>query len=397
MKQFWKNYGQSILLILGIIAGGCVGMYFPQCVPYLKPVGDMFLNMIFVLVVPLVFLSMAHAVYHLARQNSAGKQLGKTGLVFLQLGIVTALIGYVGCMLYAPLGTDCQHILGSSEKQNTGELIVKILSVPDFYLMLDKDHLIPLLLFSILIGFAAGKIGDKSLPLMNVLDSAYQVVMRLFEIIMVVGPIGLGCYFSSVMADMGGGLMMGYLRSMLLFVVGISVLLLIVNPLLVWLRCGKQALLRYLRAIVAPSMTAVATCSSSICLPISIRSTKESGVDEDIAEMVIPLGINVFRQASVVECCIKVWMALTIAGLTVSGIENMLLIIGVGMLASCLVTSVPGGGMTSEAIICSLLGVSPQIVGILVVFAVIIDMPATVGNVVGNITAATLVQGRPKH
>jgi len=222
-------------------------------------------------------------------------------------------------------------------------------------------------------------------------------VMQIFEIVMKVAPLGLGCFFCGVVATIGGCLISGYLRALGVYLMISMTSLLIINPLIVLIRCGREGFHRYMISAAKPIMTALATCSSSACIPVSIQASRESGVDNTVASTVIPLGTNIFKLGSIPEGVIKVIMALFIAGMPLTGIQVFWVILLVGIFSSIIIPAVPVGGMSSEAVICAILGVHPAIVGILVIFATIIDLPSTMCNTMGNYTAATLVDNHFKR
>ena len=392
MKKFWQNYKSTILLLAGVIIGGLLGFYCPAVVPWLKPVGDIFLNLMFVLIVPMVFLSMASSICTLNKGNMVGNVLGKSLIYFVVVAIITALLTYWGCRIYLPLdiSSDFSHF-ANREVQDIGALISGALTVSDFWMLLDKQHLLPLIVMAILTGFAVAKSGEKGERMAEWIYSANAVVMQLVKMIMVVAPVGLGCYFAVVMSQMGGQLVSGYARTVALCLVLTSILYFILNPLIILLLHGKAHLKAYFTHLLPPSVMAIATCSSSATMPVSIESTKQMGVDERIADAVIPLGSNLFKQGSIMTGTIKVVFAMLLSGMALQGPTAWLTIMLVAIVAACVVSAVPSGAMTGELFICAMLGVDPQIVGMLVVIATLLDMPGTLLNATGNVTAAAAI------
>lgn len=398
MKKFWQNYKSTILLLIGVIIGGLLGLYCPAVVPWLKPIGDIFLNLMFVLIVPMVFLSMASSMCTLHKGNMVGTVLGKALLLFVGLGVVSSLLTYIGCRLYAPIDiTSGTWQIAARESQDLGALISGALTVSDFWMLLDKKHLLPLIVMAVLTGLAVAKAGDKGERMAEWLQSANAVVMQIVKMIMIVAPVGLGCYFAEVMSQMGAQLVSGYARTVALCVVVMCVLYFVVNPLLVLLCRHKQGLQSYMRHILPPSIMAIATCSSSATIPVSINATKQMGVDERIADAVIPLGTNIFKQGSIMTGTIKIVFAMLLSGMTIQSPVSCLTIIIIAIVAACVVSAVPSGAMTGELFICAMLGVDPQVVGILVVIATLLDMPGTLMNVTGNVTVAAAIGMKKEH
>ncbi len=390
--SFWNNYKSTCLLLAGVVIGGSIGLLFPAAVVWLRPVGQIFLNLMFVLIVPLVFLSMSSAVCRLNRQHIAGRVLCRALVTFILMALMTGLMSYIGCRMYNPLDSSFDYQTVGMQHIDLGDLIVSTLTVPDFVHLLEKQHMLPLIIIALLTGLAVAKAGDKGHKVAEALDCGNMVIMHMVDLIMLAAPIGLGCYFASAMADMGKELIGGYLRVFLLYILLTCIILLIVNPLIVFIRTGKEGLTAYIKNMVEPSLMAVATCSSTACMPVSIRTCNRLDLPSHISETVIPLGLNLFKQGSVLSCVIKVIFTMLLAGLPIDGFGTALFIIGIAITAACVVSAVPSGGMTGELFICAVLGVDPHIAGILLVIATILDIPATLLNVTGNITAAVAVK-----
>ncbi len=397
MRNFWYHYKSTILLLTGVILGGVMGMCCPGIVPWLKPMGDIFLNLMFVLIVPMVFLSMATSICTLHQEKMVGSVLGKALIGFVLLAVVTSALSLLACRLYTPMDADAGSWLAiGRQPQDIGTLITGALTVSDFWMLLDKQHLLPLIIMAVLTGVAVSRSGDKGQPVAQWLASANDVVMQMVKMIMMVAPIGLGCYFAHVMSQMGTQLISGYARIMALGFGMLAVLYILINPLYILIRCGKSGFVAYWRYILNPTIMAVATCSSSATMPFSIEAAKRMGAEERIANSVIPLGTNIFKQGSIMTCTLKIVFTMLLAGMSMASPLSWVSIMCLAVLAACVVSAVPSGAMTGELFICAMLGVDPKMVGILVVMATLLDIPGTLMNVVGNITVATTIKVQTK-
>ena len=155
-----KNYAFTIFLLLGILIGGICGIIFGEGASVVKPVGDIFLNLMFVLIVPLVFFSVASSIYNMRDSNMVGKVIGSIVFVFLFTGVVAAAVSYLFTLLYNPLGgvNQSEFLLGLPQqtvKQLTSaEIFVNVFTVSDFQQLFTKANLLPLIIFSIFFGLA---------------------------------------------------------------------------------------------------------------------------------------------------------------------------------------------------------------------------------------------------
>lgn len=392
MSNLLQNYRSTILLVLGLLLGALLGIFLPSAVPYIKPIGDIFLNLLFILIVPLVFFSIATAIYNLKQRQMVGRVLGITMIVFIVLGLIAGILTYLGCIVFNPMdATMPQWSNTTFEKQNAGELLVNTLTVSDFNLLLSKSHILPLIVFALLFGLAIASLGEKGKPMARFIESGNMVIMQIMELIMKLAPIGLGCYFASIIAQLGTQVLTGYMRMLLLFCALTLLVYFVLFPLCIYFVCGKNQLKLFFKHILSPSLTALATCSSSACMPINIISCKRMEVKDEIAETVIPLGTNLFKIGSIMNGVLKVIFAMALVGMSYESLSAGTIVVLLAFLSATVVGAIPSGGMTGEIFICALLGIDPQLVGILMVVATIVDIPATLLNSIGNITATTLI------
>lgn len=400
-----RNYAFTICLVTGILIGGVCGLIFGEDAVVVKPIGDLFLNLMFVLIVPLVFLSVSSAIYNMKQMNMIGKVVVNIMLVFVGSAVVVAVVAYLLTLFYNPLeGVDKAAIMANLPQHaevaslSSGELLVKTFTVPDFLLLFTKSNLLPLILFSVLLGLATAYSGEQGKVLARFLNSGMVVILRMMHIIMYVAPIGLGCYFADTVGRVGGQILNGYLNAFVLFLALTLICYVGINSFYIWLVGGRKGLLAFWRHIITPSLTAVATSSSAACIPVNIEAAKRMGVPDNIAETVIPLGTNMHKDGSVMGGVIKIVFLLTIFGQDTGFSGNAFSIIGVALLVGAVMGAIPSGGMTGELLICSVFGFSPQLAGTLMVISTIIDVPATLlnstGNVVSSVLVARLTMGR---
>ena len=208
---------------------------------------------------------------------------------------------------------------------------------------------------------------------------------------MYLAPVGLGCYFAGLMADLGGQIAGSYLRIFLLFLVLTGIVYFILQPLYIFLVCGKDGLRAFRQNIITPSITAIATTSSFACIPINIDAAHRMGADKAVADAVIPLGTNLHKDGSVLAGVLKVLFAMMFLGSFEPSLSNAMMVIGIAILVGVVMGAVPTGGMTGELLICSVLGLDPAFAATLMVISTIVDIPATLINSTGNLTGTVLI------
>lgn len=398
MSAFLKHYGQTLALLTGIIAGGACGLLLPGAVPYVRPVGELFINLIFVLVVPLVFFSVALAVLRMHRSGMLGRVMSCTLLVFLGMSIVAAGLALAAVSIGNPLDGAAAQLLSNASGQvaensdgSLGKALVQALSVPDFPMLFSKEHLLALIVFAVLLGCGTALAGEKGERVAGALDAGAEVTGKMMELLMYAAPVGLGCWFAGTLAGIGTDLMRGYVRILVIYLVLSVLVFTLVNSLYVFLAHGKDGLKAFWQHLWPAAMTAVATASSAVAMPAAIRSVRNAGVRSEIAEAVIPLGTNIHKNGSVMAAICKITFLALLFSRPAGGGAFVAMAIGLALLEAMVLGAVPSGGFTGEIFLCSVLGFPPEAVGIIVVIGTLVDIPATLLNVQGNMVAAVLV------
>ena len=397
--KFIKNYKSMIILLLFIIVGAIVGLVWGSGASVLKPLGELFLNMLLVVIVPLIFLSISTAIYKMKQPKRMGKILVTTFLVFLATSVVAVLIGVVSTYSFKLVNTDDGEIIknelsideteSSEVSLNALEKFVEMTSVDDFSKLLSRDNMIALIVISILVGFAMNMAGEKAEPVYKFMDSCNEIINNLIKIIMYYAPVGLGCYFASLVGTFGGEIAVGYLRTFIIYLVTSIFFYFVIYTLFAYISSGKKGVQVFWKNIFPSTVTALGTCSSAASMPVNMECSKKMGVSSDIVDTTVSLGTSFHKDGSVIGSVFKIMFLVYLFNDV--GNVSVFKIMGIAIVATLLVTAVPiGGGTISEMLIITMLGYPVATLPILTIIATIIDPPATVLNVVGDSSAAML-------
>ena len=393
---FLKNYGATLLLLLGLLIGGVLGAVLGEKAQVLRAPGMLFLNLVFVLVVPLVFFSVAHSMVVMRQSGVIGKVLGAALGVFLCMSLVAGVFSYGLMMMWNPFeglpagGGVQEGLVNNGSGVDFGEALVSALTVSDFPLLLSREHLLPLIIFSALTGLAVALLGQKAALVERFISEGEGVVLKMMELVMKLAPIGIGCYFADTIGTLGGKIAGEYLEIFLAVCVASAVCYLVFNSLYALL--ARVPLGKFWKEMLTPSATAVGTCSSAACIPVNLAAARNLGVSDKIADGVIPLGTNLHKDGSVVTSVAKVLFALYFFGTAPQGLGAAAMVVLLAILESVVVGAIPVGGMTGEILICAVLGLDPSFAAALLVIGTICDIPATLLNATGNLVAPLLVQ-----
>ena len=221
MKEVLKNYSGIIFLLLGITIGSIIGIVSPQIVEYIKPLGDIFLNLLFVSVVPLVFFAVSNSIASLEQQSKFGKIIFTMSFTFLLFILIAAIftIGMVYLFPVSSISGSSELLIEQSKEENWGDRIVSFFTVGEFTELFSRKNMLALLIFAFLTGFAARKSGDNGKPFRIFIASGYEVMKELLLMIMRIAPIGLGAYFAYQVATLGPQLFGFYAKPLGLYYV----------------------------------------------------------------------------------------------------------------------------------------------------------------------------------
>ena len=394
-SNFLKNYGATLLLLLGLLVGGALGAVLGEKAQVLRAPGMLFLNMVFVLVVPLVFFSVAHSMVTMRQSGVIGKVLGASLGVFLLMSLVAGVFSYGLMAAWNPFdgitaSADASEGIISEDGIDFGDALVSALTVSDFPLLLSREHLLPLIIFAALLGLAVALLEQKAALVERFISEGESVIMKMMELVMKLAPIGIGCYFADTIGTLGGRIVGEYLEIFLAVCAACAVCYLVFNSL--YALIARVPLGKFWKEMLAPSATAVGTCSSAACIPVNMTAARNLGVSDKIADGVIPLGTNLHKDGSVITSVAKVLFALCFFGTAPQGPGTAALVILLAIVESVVVGAIPVGGMTGEILICAVLGLDPSFAAALLIIGTICDIPATLLNATGNIVAPLLVQ-----
>lgn len=405
MKKFLSNYKSTIILLVAIIVGSIIGIIFKEKATILSPLGDLFLNLLLVIIIPLIFLNITTAISKMKQPKRIGKIIGSILLVFVITSVIAVLIGFASTYFIKLVNTeDGEKIKASLEETTTTEetdseddmtiadRTVKLLTVNDFSKLFSKDNIIALLVFSIIVGIAINMSGEKGEPFRKVLESANSVMENIVKIIMYYAPIGLGCYMASFIGTFGTSIAVGYLKTFLVYLAIAILYYFIMYSIYAFIAGGKKGFKAFWKHVIPATVTAMGTCSSAACIPINIESTKKMGVSDDIAETTIPLGTSFHKDGSIIGSVFKIMFLVGLFGTSLATAGDIFWVLGIALLANLLITAVPiGGGTISEMLIITMMGYPVAVLPILTIIATIIDMPATVLNVIGDDVSSMMV------
>ncbi|GGB55387.1 dicarboxylate/amino acid:cation symporter [Shewanella inventionis] len=386
-----RAYRSSIILLSALLIGGLFGGLFPEWAIKLKPIGQIFLNLLFMIIVPLVAVSVMSSIAHMTDL----KKLGALLVSIMAVSIVMAIVPSVGVVLLALAYDPAQGVtldLANTVDAASGSMdFVSLLTTNDFVGLLSKSNILALIIMSVIGGVAIGQSGEDGQVVSRLLDSVNTVIMKVISILMYVAPIGLGAYFAATMASQDTELMGTFARAVGLFFVAMALYLTVGSTLYAWIGGGVKGVKQFWQHMLEPAVTALGTSSSLATLPVTIRSAAKMGLNEQIAEISLPLLVNLNKGGAAAITALKIVFIYSLLGLDFTTDVFMLTIL-ISVLSAFVIGGVPGGAFLGEIFIVTTLGLPMEVIPILVVIGAITDAASTVINVVHDLTATQIIE-----
>ena len=395
-----QNYASILLLLGGICIGSLVGFIFGNQVESIKFIGDIFLNLLFTAIIPLVFFTIASSIANLQKTDRLGKLFGIVSGVFLATVLISAAV-MTAVMLIFPIAHDAtlsamaqQALLDNpaNNNQSAGTSITQVVTVNDFFELMARKNMLALILISLLVGFATLRAGEKGKAFAGFLDSGNEVMKQLLELIMKTAPLGLGAYFSYQVGVFGPQLLGVYVQPLSLYYLTCTAYFVIFFSLYAYLAAGQLGLKVFWKNNLTPALTAVGTCSSIATIPANLLAAEKMHIPDYVRNIVIPLGAPIHKDGSSMSSIIKLALLFAMFGKDFSAPTTLLAIIGITVLVSIVAGGIPNGGYIGEVFAITAFGFPmEQALPVAMVIGTLVDPIATLLNANGDLVSSMLV------
>ena len=391
-QSMWEAYKFSILLIGAILIGSLIGIHFGEAAVKLKPLGDLFINGMFMIVVPLVFITISSSIAGMNDMNRLGKIMKNLFLIFIGTGVVAFFYVFVVVKIFPPAaGVALEMPAAEALKPfQTGDQIVKAITVTDFPELISRKNMLPLIIFSIVFGICVNMIGEKGRAIAQGLEALSEVFLKMIGLLMYYAPIGLGAYFAALVGEHGKELLGSYARAIAVYYPLCLVYMFTAFPVYGYIAAGKEGI-RALKHVISPAITAVATQSSIATLPVNLEACKKIGVPKDIREIVLPIGATAHMDGTVLSTILKISFLFGIFQIPFEGIGTYLSALALSVVGGVVMSGVPGGGLIGEMLIVTMYGFPAEAFPIIATIGYLVDPFATMINASGDTMASMLV------
>ena len=391
--KIWKSYGFILCMLLGIVAGCLVGALWDGAAA-LAPLGTVFINLMFCVVVPMVFCSIASAIANMPNARRAGRVMGVTLATFFVTAAVAAVVMYGVVRLVPLVSGDYTAVEGPVEEpMGLGEMLISFFTKPDFLELLSRKAILPLIVFAVLFGFGVQLAGESRENMARLLSGATQVLLKMVGIISYYAPIGFFGFFASLVATYGPALIGDYGRTLAVYYGICFAYMAVFFPLYARFGGGKGGAGIMWRHLFRPAAVAFGTCSSVATIPTNLEASEKTGISKEVANIVAPMGATMHMDGSSMSAIIKVAFLFGLFGRNL-GTGQAVLAILVAVFSSVAMSGIPGGGGTGELVLCTVFFPDQLAVAYPIALALgnLVDPPATMVNAAGGYVAGFVVE-----
>jgi Na+/H+-dicarboxylate symporter len=392
--SLFKTYSSIIWLLCGITAGSILGLVFGEEVEVIKPLGDIFLNLLFTAIIPLIFFTIASSIASLEKSEKLGKLFVVVIGVFLSTVVISAILMIIGVLLF-PIHQDIiisKIPLESMQSASPGSQITELLTANDFYKLLSREKMLALIIFSFLIGFASLRSGEKGASFRSFLSSGDEVMKQLLHLIMKTAPIGLGAYFAYQVGIFGPQLFGAYAKPLGLYYGVCAFYFVVFFSLYAFIAGGTNGLKVFWSNNITPALTALGTCSSIATIPANLEATEKMKVPAHIRNIAVPLGAPLHKDGSSMSSIIKIAVIFAMFGKDFTDPHTLLIALGITIIVSVVEGGIPNGGYIGEILAITIYGFPmEQALPAAMIVGTLVDPMATLLNANGDVVSAMLI------
>ncbi len=392
MKKFLGSYWFITFMLLAIVAGCITGAVWPGAT-CLEPLGTVFINLMFCVVVPMVFCSIASAIANMGSVRRAGKVMLTTIITFLATAAIAAVIMYIVVRII-PIVSGRYEIAEGEVGQTLGlaDMIINFFTKPDFVELLSRRAILPLIVAAVLFGFGVQMSGGPETLVAKFLANITDCLMNVVKIISYYAPIGFFGFFAYLVATYGPELIGDYSRTLIVYYAMCFIYMFVSSPIYARFGGGKGAARVMFKHLLRPAAVSFGTCSSVATIPTNMEVAEETGISKDVSNIVLPMGATMHMDGSAMSAIVKVAFLFGIFGLDF-GTGKAILAIVVAVFSSVAMSGIPGGGGTGELVLCTIFFPDQLAIAYPIAIALgnLVDPPATMVNAAGDYVASFIV------
>lgn len=386
-----KKYVFPICMVVALIIGTILGLFASDnFITNIAPLGDIFVNMMFTLVVPLVFFTVVSSIVNLKGKTKLSKILLTTIIVFVVTSLISAVLALIGVLVVNP----SSNIIITDSEAGTGtgflQALADAITTTDFINLFSKSHMLALIIFSIILGLCLRKV-DKENKIGKVFETVSNALLKFVKIIMYYAPIGVCAFFASLINSFGKEILTSYLKTLLIYLVITIIYFLVFYTLYSFIAQGKTGVKKFYKNIFRSFVTSLATQSSLASLPVNLEVADDMKINNSVSRVALPLGSTIHMEGSAIASILKIFFLFNVFNMKITFGACVLAVV-IAVLSSVVMSGIPGGGLIGEMLIVSLYGFPSGAFTMIATIGWLVDAPATMLNVCGDISSSMLIE-----
>lgn len=380
-----------VMLILGVLTGWLAG---PKAM-VLQPLGDAFIRLLRMLIVPLVFFTLSSGVTRMGSPANLRRVGGFVVAYYLLSSVLAAAVGCAVALVIRP-GIGAEGILGTAGeiKAANYSVVASLLNwIPTNPVeAMASANMLQVIFFALIVGVALLLLDKKTEIFRRFLQEGAEVMLQITDFVMRVAPYGIFALVAVLVGTIGDKMMSAVLKFLVADYIGVGIVLFLIYPPI--LRFYSVPVLRFFRHIFPAMLVAATTTSSAATLPVSMQVAEEKlGIPEPIYGFALPLGNTVNMNGMAVAIGVIAVFALDLFKVSIT--PGMLFqIVYLGLLLSVGAAGVKGAGIVMSTVLLETLGLPLTLIPILAAIWPIIDIPHTTANITGDLVGSTVCASR---
>ena len=377
----------AIGMVLGIIAG----MLFPDMGSTFKPLGQLFINLIRMVVVPLVLCTIVAGSASVGDINKLGRVASKTLIYYFGTTAVAVVLGLVFANIFNPgegLNIATEGLKAkSATPPKMVDVFLNIIPLNPIDAM-GKGNMLQVIFFAMLFGFGLSAVGERGKTVYAFFDGAAETMIKVTNMVMIYAPVGVFGLIAFTVANHGASVLLPLIK-----VIGVMYVACLVHVLVCYLplvRVSGITIGHFFKLLSAPLMIAFTTCSSAAALATNLIQCQKLGASKPVASFSLPLGNTINMDGTAVYMGVVAIFVAEIYGIPMP-FDKQFQVLATGILASIGSVGVPGAGLIMSTIVFTQVGIPLEGIAIIAGIDRVMDMARTTMNVLGDATGAIVV------
>ena len=406
-----KVLGLTTKIFIALLAGAILGIVLCYLVPdssfkkdvivegILYVIGQGFIRLMQMLVVPLVFCSLVCGSMAIGDTKTLGKVGIKTVLFYLFTTAMAVTVALSVASLINPgLGVKVDNISTSevslSESKPLTEILLNIIPKNPIESLATADML-PIIVFALFVGIMLAKLGSKTSTVANFFSQFNDIMMEMTMVVMSVAPIGVFCLIARTFANIGFSAFVPMLKYMGAVILALAIQCFGVYQILLFLFTRLNPM-RFIKKFFPVMSFAFTTATSNATIPLSIDTLhKKIGVSKKISSFTIPLGATVNMDGTSIMQGVAVIFIAQVYGISLTP-SDLLTVVATATLASIGTAGVPSVGLVTLAMVLQSVGLPTEGIALIMGIDRILDMLRTAVNITGDAVCTTIVAHQEK-